>query len=772
MLFMQTAKTGLIGIVLCSICLTAQAAERQWKHVLILHSYHRGFTFTEAEIEGINSVLDPESAWIEQHVVHMDAKRITDAAYEQALRQLLQIQFAKVKFDAVLVTDNDALDFVVHNRAALFRDIPVFFAGINDFQDSMLAGEPRITGVVEDSEYAATIDLALKLRPATTRIVAVSDSTTTGNAHTDAIQRLAPAYQGKAELVLWSLGDMTMGDMCGQLESLKEDSVVLLLNHYRDRDGQVYSHNESMELLLRASPVPVFAVNETRLGWGVLGGKLIRGRNQGRIAAQMMVRVLRGEDIARIPIELKSPNDWMFDYAALRRWGIDESALPGGSIIVNRPVSFYAAHRQIILGSAGVALMLIGIIWLQATAIARRRVAEAALFKAIRDRDEAEQQLRQSQKMEAVGRLAGGVAHDFNNLLTAILGYAELAMDRCGDASPLHAELEQISKAGQQAAGLTRQLLAFSRKQVIAPVVLDLNELVTHSRKMLQRLIGEDIELVYFQKPDAGRIKADPSQIEQIFLNLAANARDAMPKGGKLTFETARVAITEEYVRTHVDARPGLWTMLAASDNGQGMDETVRQHIFEPFFTTKARGKGTGLGLATVYGIVKQNSGFINVYSEPGVGTTFKIYFPRVDELPAPTPKVESAPLPPGTATILLVEDDDGVRRLARMTLEQRGYRVLTAAQAADAISIFEREGPAIDLLITDVIMPGMNGRQLYERLTSLKPGLKALFMSGYTENVIAEHGILDAGINFIQKPYGMNQFARKVHTLLSAGPS
>jgi two-component system, cell cycle sensor histidine kinase and response regulator CckA len=394
--------------------------------------------------------------------------------------------------------------------------------------------------------------------------------------------------------------------------------------------------------------------------------------------------------------------------------------------------------------------------------ISERKQAEA-------ERAQLEAQLRQSQKMEAVGRLAGGVAHDFNNLLTAILGYAEMGMEQCEAGSPLRSELEEISKAGKRAAGLTRQLLAFSRKQVIAPVVLDLNELMMQSRKMLERLISEDVELVFLPKPAVSRIKADPGQIEQIIVNLAANARDAMPGGGTLTFETANVTLTEEYARAHSEAQPGQWVMLAASDNGQGMTETVRQHLFEPFFTTKEMGKGTGLGLATVYGIVKQNGGFINVYSELGVGTTFKIFFPPVEDAPVHAARAEPAALPPGRATVLLVEDDDGVRELARTALAARGYRVLSARNPAEAIDIFEADHLAIELLISDVIMPKMNGRQLYERLRATKPQLKALFMSGYTENVIAQHGILDAGINFLQKPYGIDQLSRKVHDVLTA---
>ena len=383
------------------------------------------------------------------------------------------------------------------------------------------------------------------------------------------------------------------------------------------------------------------------------------------------------------------------------------------------------------------------------------------------EREKAEQ-LRQSQKMEAVGQLAGGIAHDFNNLLTAITGYSELSLRRLQAEDPLHRNIKEIKKAGERAASLTRQLLAFSRKQVLQPKVLALNSIISDVEKMLRRLIGEDIELRTVLEPQLGSVKADPGQIEQVLLNLAVNARDAMPQGGKLTIETANVYLDGEYAAQHIAVKPGHYVMLAVSDTGCGMDEKTQARIFEPFFTTKEAGKGTGLGLSTVYGIVKQSGGNIWVYSEVGRGTTFKVYLPRVDEgAQEHMRSAEPEDAVPGTGVILLAEDEHMVRKLAREVLEMCGYKVLEAANGGAALLICERHQESIDLLITDVIMPEMGGRELATRLSQLRPEMKVLYMSGYTDNAIVHQGVLDEGANFIQKPFSPQTLASKIREVL-----
>ena len=394
----------------------------------------------------------------------------------------------------------------------------------------------------------------------------------------------------------------------------------------------------------------------------------------------------------------------------------------------------------------------------------------------ITERRALEQQLRQSQKMEAVGRLAGGIAHDFNNLLMVILGYSEFLLERLGAEPHLRGPAQEISSAAERASSLTRQLLAFSRKQMLAPRIVNLNDVATENIKMLTRMIGEDIDLVMVPAQNVWPIRADAGQIDQVIMNLAVNARDAMPSGGKLTIETSNVTLDEEYARFHAPLRPGDYVMLAISDTGVGMDTDTQSHIFEPFFTTKGP-KGTGLGLSTVYGIVKQSGGYIWVYSELGRGTTFKIYMPRVASIGEPAAAQVAAPVEyrkvePGTETILLVEDEANLRYLARQYLEKQGYKVIEAADGAVAMQIAVAHEATIHLLLTDVIMPGMNGRELAQRIAEIRPNVKILYMSGYTENVIGHNGMLDAGIRLLQKPFNLRDLKSKVREVLDASPT
>jgi PAS domain S-box-containing protein len=400
-------------------------------------------------------------------------------------------------------------------------------------------------------------------------------------------------------------------------------------------------------------------------------------------------------------------------------------------------------------------------------------IANAQLFaereQAQKDKQALEEQLRQSQKMEAIGKLAGGVAHDFNNLLTVIHGYSDLILRDLDEKSRFFQDISEIKKASEHAASLTRQLLAFSRKQVLQPKIFDLNDLVSNMDKMLRRMIGEDIQLVTLLSEDLGRVKVDPGQIEQVIFNLAINARDAMPKGGKLTIETSNVLLDENYARLHVGVTPGHYVMLSISDTGIGMTPEIKERIFEPFFTTKEKGKGTGLGLSTVYGIVKQSGGNIWVYSEPGQGTTFKIYLPTIEEI---TDVLEAKVVPTkslqGSETILLAEDEEAVKKFASMTLQSYGYKVLEAANGEEALRVVQEQPPGfIRLMLTDVVMPGMSGRELANSLQLLQPEMKVLYMSGYTDNAIVHHGVLDPGMAYIQKPFTPDGLASKVREIL-----
>jgi PAS domain S-box-containing protein len=398
---------------------------------------------------------------------------------------------------------------------------------------------------------------------------------------------------------------------------------------------------------------------------------------------------------------------------------------------------------------------------------AGRVLGVASFVHDVTERVALEERLRQSQKMEAIGRLAGGVAHDFNNLLTVILGYTQILSDGLPSGRLANAT-GQIKSAAERAAGITRQLLAFSRKQVLSPRIIDLNDIVLNLDSLLRRLIGEDIEVLTVPARDLGSVTADPGQIEQVIMNLALNARDAMPRGGKLTLETANVELDATHTREHHSLEPGRYVMLAVTDTGMGMSPEVQARIFEPFFTTKEVGKGTGLGLSTVYGIIKQSGGYIWVYSEPGRGTTFKIYFPRV-EMPAQEAGNDtgSGGVQRGTETIVLVEDDSQLRDLTSSVLSQCGYRVLVASSPEEGLAISKANHREMRLLITDVVMPRMNGRQLAEQVLRIAPEARVLYISGYTNDAIVHYGVLDEGLWFLPKPFTLAALINKVREIL-----
>jgi PAS domain S-box-containing protein len=462
------------------------------------------------------------------------------------------------------------------------------------------------------------------------------------------------------------------------------------------------------------------------------------------------------ERLGRSPLELVHPDDQMRVQQLFA-----DTVRP---VAVMEPLRVRLRHRD---GS-----------WRTLEAVARRQTGEGVVggivinARDITEREHLEAQLLQAQKIEAVGRLAGGIAHDFNNLVTAILGYADLALRRLAPQDPLRRNVEEITRAAERAAGLTQQLLAFSRKQVLQPRVLDVRAVLEGAQGLLRRLIGEDIELVIRAGPNVGRVRVDPVQLEQVLLNLAINARDAMPQGGRLVLEASDADLDEAYARDHLGGRAGRFVMIAVSDTGHGMDRETQARIFEPFFTTKEVGKGTGLGLSTVYGIVKQSGGYIWVYSEPGRGSTFKVYLPRVipeGEESAPSP-VEPAFPARGSETVLLVEDEDSVRELVQELLESVGYQVLTAARPAEAMRLSQDYAGRVHLLVTDVVMPQMGGPELAQRLRALRPEMKVLFLSGYSPGIVEEHGVLDHGATFLQKPFSAEALETKVRETLD-GP-
>ncbi len=489
-------------------------------------------------------------------------------------------------------------------------------------------------------------------------------------------------------------------------------------------------------------------VAQNQVTWSDETRRLYGFSNQdlGINMAQCLERV-HPEDRAKVQFALqealRSGGPYVCDHRAL---------LPDGTIRVLHGLG------EVVMDEHGHAIKIIG----TTQDITEADRAEAALRRS-------EEQLRQSQKMEAVGRLAGGVAHDFNNLLTVITCYSSMSLRQMEKGHELRKYSEEIQAAAERAASLTGQLLAFSRKQVLQPRIIDLNETVGGMEKMLRRLIGEDVELCTLFEPDLGRVKADPGQFEQVILNLGVNARDAMPRGGKLTIQTANVTLDQKTRFRNRDLGVGEYVMVAITDTGVGMTEEVKAHLFEPFFTTKGVGRGTGLGLATCYGIICQSDGDIRVYSELNCGTTFKIYLPRVD-LPATTTTVTSDPetLPEGAESVLIVEDEASVRRLAASVLRGVGYQVQEARDAAEALSLIEAKQP-FDLVVTDVIMPKMSGKELYDKIKVIAPRIQVLFMSGYTDDSLAHHGVLGPELSFLEKPFSPAGLARKVREVIDS---
>lgn len=1016
-------RTGFVIFLLLSIFAVGYSSDNKQPvpRILYVNSYHPGYTWTDQVQKGIFDTLGRAyGPHIDLRVEYLDAKRFGPGLKTDLAKEISDVWVKKykgVKFDLILVSDQDGYDIIRKHRRELFPGVPVVFSGVEKPEPL----DKNTTGVLACTEYLENIKLILAVLPQVKRIWVITDCSTTGKINR---KKLLEAVSGmkNVEIRFFDEGSGIEQDaLLDKASYLSPSDAVFLLDYYTTPGGQYVDFNHFVPLFTKASPAPVFTHVDMYIGLGVAGGKMNSGYIQGAQAAELGLRVLKGEPADSIPPQFDRAIP-IFNYQVLKRFGIPLNQLPGGSMIVNPPDDFFTKYKYYILlwiSALFIEGALIFILFLllkkqrrlkrdaQQNAAAfeaivtsspycitiqkipdfrftmvnrsfekltgmaaseiigktplelgifkdsgmyvntvtshilasktiddfstdivdrngrtkhvlmswcmidymndhvvltsyvdatRRKEAEAALkeseekhrilfkeapdghmvladgivtdcnqacehmfkadrkwligkaphefspefqengeksetaakeriqsaltsgtktfewvhrksdgtdfftevslssivlndkptlFASIRDitsRKKAERenaklqiQLQQAQKMEIVGRLAGGVAHDFNNMLCVILGNAELAMKEAPVGQPIYYHLEEIWKAAEHSSELTTQLLAFARKQAVSPKLLNINAAVEGALKMIKRLIGENIELTWMPGEKIHMVMMDPAQIDQLLANLTVNSRDAIKGVGNITIETENASFDAAYVKDHQDCQiPGDYVMLAVSDTGCGIDDSVLPYIFEPFFTTKNVGEGTGLGLATVYGIVRQNNGFINVYSEVGKGTSFKIYIPAApdQDIPVQESSPVSAEQHGGNETILIVEDEQSILDMTKKILERLGYNVLTALSPKEALFIAGQKGQKIDLLLTDVVMPEMNGRDLAKKLLIVAPDIKCLFMSGYTANVISGNGILEKGVHFIQKPFSNVDLARKVREALVDQPA
>ncbi|MEW6718988.1 MAG: PAS domain S-box protein [Thermodesulfobacteriota bacterium] len=878
-----------IGGALLSAPLPAAAADDF--RVLVINSYHRGFTWSDAEETGVTERLRGVLPTVDISVEYLDAKRYPDEPHQRLLRDFLIRKYGRERIDMIVALDNPAMDMLSRPADAPFPGIPVVFAGISDYEQYLRNGRKGVTGVVERHDVRNTLEAALSFHPGTKTVLVVNDHTTSGLSSRREAEKLLPHFEGRVEIRF--LPPSTFDEARTIIGDLPPDALLLIQSFATDRAGKTLSGADSTRVFAEAAKVPVYVLVETRLIGETVGGFLLDGRLHGRMAADLALRILLGMDPSSVPVEEMPASRPVFDYRQLKRFGIPLEKLPPGTVLVNRPETVFDTHREFAVSTIAAVAFLVGIVALLVLVIFRikrteagRKRAEEALrltqhcvdkapvafctvsedgriesvneamcrnlgytaeefssmtvfdfnttitpesfrrhreevyasglrmfeavyrrkdgstfpvevatshldfmgkrilysfIKDVTERKTAEreqaalkEQLFQSQKMETVGLLAGGVAHDFNNLLTPILGYSELMLLGLPETDPNRQKLEQIHQAADFARKLTMRLLAFSRKQVLRLEEIDVGDIVRGLEQVLRRTIREDIRVAVLTGKSPGVARADRGQIEQALLNLAINAQDAMPDGGTLTIGTENVDL-DEAAAVHPEVAPGPYVMLSVADTGVGMDEEVRAHIFEPFFTTKGPGKGTGLGLATVYGIVKQHGGHILVSSEKGAGSVFNVLLPRVEPTRKEAPPADSAPeavperVERGGETVMVAEDNPEVRALACRMLENLGYRVLAAESADECIAMAAAHEGTIHLLLTDVIMPERNGKELYELMKRDRPGLKSLFMSGYPGEVIGQHGILDEGVFFLQKPFTSTALSQQVRRALES---
>jgi two-component system cell cycle sensor histidine kinase/response regulator CckA len=868
---------SIIFIVAFSPPVYAETETNGAKQILILHSYHQGFNWTDNIMKGIRSVFDHDSHY-RYNVEYMDFRRFEGDQYKKTLLNLYEYKYEGWKFDAIICSDDKALNFALDYREKhpFDPDTPIFFCGITDTPESLLSQHDNITGVFEHTDTSQAAKIALYLFPQTQKIYIIRNDSPNDRMHR---KRLVADIPKDIPIEDWIKKDLN--ELLERLKNLEKNDLVFYLSGPSNWLVKMVNYESG----LQHCNAPIFTCWDTFLRNGILGGQVISSFHQGKIAATMAKRVLTGEDIHTIPFKTKCPQSTRFDYTVMKKFGITESDLPPGTEYLNRPITLYEKYKYIIWALSIFILFESMLIIAYATNRLKRQKAEKAerllterLRKAqenahignweydintdkfwcseetirihglpkdrsmyeyrdifefifeeyhegikerfnnlinhgtefnceyqikrkydeeirtvhsratlfldsnnypqkvsgtiqdVTEQKNLEGQLLQSQKMEAIGHLAGGVAHDFNNLLTGIIGYSNIILAKTNEDHEFRNEIEEIHKAGERAASLTRQLLAFSRKQILQPKIIEINELIKNLKKMLQRLIGEHIQIHINLDEQIQSIEADPGQIEQVIVNLAINARDAMPDGGQLFLSTQYIPPRSDSKHLTKEFNEMSYVLIQIRDTGYGIPQDMQHQIFEPFFTTKET--GTGLGLSTVYGIVKQSNGHIFTDSTLGKGTTFSLYFPSCQKK---TESIEDRSSMrgslQGTETLLLVEDEEIVRNLSATLLSDNGYTVYIAQNGTEAKQLIDQHHDSLDLLISDIVLPDINGREVADYFQKIIPYVPVLYISGYTDDSSLKNGIENEEFYYLQKPYSPEMLLTKIKEILTSIP-
>jgi signal transduction histidine kinase/ActR/RegA family two-component response regulator len=748
-------------------CCSLLAARAEPPDVLVINSYAPGYEWSDDMLAGVMGTLREAHAEFEPIIQFLDYRRFPDPQREAWLLEDL-VHKCRTRPPRLIITlDNPAFDFALRHRARLGAGIPLVFGGINRFTPDMIAGQRALTGVSEESDFSGSFRLIRALRPKARHVLVIGNRTVSSLEKRRAFEEHAAALGAGLDFEYYE--DWTNAQLVERVAALPDDWVGLILDVTRDAAGENNYNNPAFsEALATRARVPLFLTSRppgqndwSQFAWDGIGGGMVVAEVHGRKVAELALRVLAGEDASAIPVVTYSPQTLEVDYRQMKRFGLSADLLPPGTTVINRPQTYYQINRSRLIQAAVVLVALCAVIVVLAVNILRRQRAEQALRQT-------EERLRSAQKLEAVGLLAGGVAHDFNNILQVIRGHTEFLQEAVAGLPEAREDVATIRDAAERASQLTRQLLAFSRRQPLQIEPFDPSELVAEVIRMLRRILGEHIELQVDPLPAPALLVADKGQIGQVLMNLCVNARDAMPEGGRIVIRLRQVAAGEPDEQQEVRAGPHL--ELTVSDNGQGMPPEVKARLFEPFYTTKTMGKGTGLGLAVVYGIVRQHGGSIGVTSAPGAGTTFRILLP-MGRAAAPAPAVPPGAAPaPGRGTILLAEDDPQVRSVAMRFLEHGGYRVLLASDGEQAEALIRQHHADIRLAILDVIMPRRNGRQVYDYLRRHHPGIRVLFCSGYSAEMLPPGAVPDADFELLHKPYTHDDLLACVQRVLQGG--